>query len=130
MVVGTGNVGKSWLFRRCFLDELVSRDEARSSTHDIDLVRRESPRWVPSIIVGDKRRDIELRVWDFAGQLVTHGVHEGFLDDDGRTIYLLVLSATRTPSSHLDEKGDEAGNAVAYWLKPHPRPRRHITRLV
>lgn len=59
-----------------------------------------------------------LRVWDFAGQHVTHGIHEGFLDSRGRTACLLVLDPTQSlehDEAVTDEERD--GNRLTYWLK-------------
>jgi hypothetical protein len=46
--------------------------------------------------------------------LVTHGVHESFLADDGRTVYVVVLAADREPD-RASVKDD--GNRLRYWLQ-------------
>lgn len=113
LFVGTGHVGKSWLFERCFLDRVVDNNRPREQTADINLIRPEVCVWMPTLASGTR---VEPRVWDFGGQLVLHGVHETFLGDDGRTVYVLVLSANETAGSRYDD-GEERGNAVAYWLR-------------
>jgi hypothetical protein len=109
--VGTGNIGKSFLFERCFLDE-VQKPNFREETAAFELIRPERCQWVPTL--GPRR--LEPRVWDFGGQLVKHGVHETFLGDDGRTVYILVTSSNAIPGSQL-KHDEETGNAIAYWLR-------------
>jgi len=118
-LVGMGDVGKTWLFRRCFMNKVINPATERKPTHDIDLVRPEAVKWKPrvSFRTGKGERIIVPQVWDFGGQLVKHGVHEPFLSADGRTVYVVVLSAQRVPQRTLDNNGCEAGNGLAYWLK-------------
>jgi len=116
ILLGSEAVGKSWLRRRLFLDEIVCRKESRSETHDIDLVHPRQSVWKPQVIVDGQPQTIEPRVWDFAGQLITHGIHEAFLANDGRSICILVLDAKRVPNS-LREHGQELGNRLQYWLR-------------
>ncbi len=118
-LVGMGEVGKTWLFSRLFLDRTVDLREKRIPTEDVDLVRPERLHWKPEARYAraDNGTRIEPRVWDFGGQLVLHGVHEIFLTPDRRTIYLLVLAADRVPQRISDNNGHEAGNGLDYWLR-------------
>jgi GTPase SAR1 family protein len=118
--IGMGGVGKSWLARRVFRNELIpqSQRHIHDETHDIQLLRPEDCWWKPRIQGVGGLLDIEPHIWDFAGQLVTHGVHESFLDDDGRTVYVLTLSARRDPDRPTRTKHDErTWNRLGYWLQ-------------
>ncbi len=118
MMLGMGNVGKSWLFRRCFMDERINKDiEPRNSTHDIELMFAENCWFKPVVKIGEKSHEIGLRVWDFGGQLVLHGVHETFLEDDGKTVYILVLNAGRVPGNGTGWGDHDSGNRIYYWLR-------------
>ncbi len=72
----------------------VDPNEPRAETPDIDLIRPEQVKWKPRICLED-HHTVDPRVWDFGGQLIKHGVHEQFLTDDERTVYVLVLSADK-----------------------------------
>lgn len=115
MLVGMGNVGKSYLATRTFQRICEMRDRLPKQTPDIVILRPEDcTAWKPVVETKRGPKQIEPWVWDFAGQLVTHGMHESFLDDDGRTVYLLVLAADCTPG--LATKNDE-GNRLLYWIQ-------------
>ncbi len=111
MFLGMGAVGKTWLYRRTFRNEIVDREaEQRRMTPDIDLIHPEACLWKPASMIP--------RVWDFSGQLITHGVHETFLASDGRTVCVLVLSEKRLPGENPDaEQESDEGNELPYWLK-------------
>jgi Leucine-rich repeat (LRR) protein/GTPase SAR1 family protein len=113
MLVGMGGVGKSLLARRTFLD-CVQEEGPHAVTHDIVVLRPEECRWMPRIEPELKEPRVQIWVWDFAGQLVTHGVHESFLADEGRTVYVVVLAADREPDQ-ASVKYD--GNRLRYWLQ-------------
>ncbi len=118
MLLGMGNVGKSGLFRRCFMNERIDPSkEGHNPTHDVALRAAEQCKWQPSILVDGKNQPVNLRVWDFGGQLVLHGVHESFLEDDGKTIYVLVLDASRVPGNGTGQTDATSGNRIDYWLK-------------
>src|ERR1700752_3041999 len=89
----------------------------REEPPDIELIRPEQCVWVPVLDRKSQQWKLEPRVWDFGGQLVKHGVHETFLGDDGRTVYVLVLSANAGPGSKFDGSDEETANTVAYWLR-------------
>ncbi|MEM9415890.1 MAG: leucine-rich repeat domain-containing protein [Planctomycetota bacterium] len=118
MVLGDPCGGKTWLSRRVFKNEVVDVErEARRPTPDIDTIEGEGLWWKPTT-GGDKRERIVLRVWDFAGQHIHHGIHEGFLDSRGRTVCLLVLDATQVLEEDPAEPDEEKdGNRLTYWLK-------------
>ena len=120
MLIGMGAVGKSWLYRRCFQNEVIDANtEPRIETPDIDFIHFKPSQngWQPKIKVGNTTQEVVPTVWDFAGQSVTHGVHETFLNSDGRTVFVLVLSADRVLGSETDDNGKEIGNRLLYWLK-------------
>jgi GTPase SAR1 family protein/Leucine-rich repeat (LRR) protein len=117
ILLGSGGVGKTWLRRRLFQNEIVPRFEGRSETHDIEFVDSRASLWKPRIMWKEGMpQSIEPRIWDFAGQLVAHGVHEAFLAADDRTLCLLVLDASRVPTGH-HEDNEELGNCLPYWLR-------------
>jgi Ras of Complex, Roc, domain of DAPkinase/Leucine rich repeat/Leucine Rich repeat len=113
MLVGMEGVGKSLLARRTFLD-CVQLEGPHDKTHDITVLRPEECQWMPRIEPERDQPQVQTWVWDFAGQLVTHGVHESFLADDGRTVYVVVLAADREPD-RASVKYD--GNRLRYWLQ-------------
>jgi Ran GTPase-activating protein (RanGAP) involved in mRNA processing and transport len=117
MLVGMGGVGKSLLARRTFLDR-VQHEGPHEETHDILVLRPEECRWMPRIEAERDEPQVQTWVWDFAGQLVTHGVHESFLEDEGRdegrTVYVVVLAADREPGQ---ESRKHEGNRLRYWLQ-------------
>jgi GTPase SAR1 family protein len=117
--VGMGHVGKTCLFRRLFLNEIVDVNKLPRQTHDIDLTRPEQVKWKPIVNYGSMDSGIEIdpHVWDLGGQLVLHGVHESFLKPDRRTIYILVLAANRPPQRATDARHNEIGNGLDYWLR-------------
>jgi len=116
VIAGMEGVGKSCLLRRCFLDEVVSIDEPRSITDDIELLHEQDLRWKPGNRSIEPRR-LALHLWDLGGQLVKHGIHEIFFADNDHTLYLLVLSATRPLERRRGLNGEETGNGLNYWLQ-------------
>ncbi len=115
--VGMGNVGKSWLYERCFLNRVKKLGvDPRERTQNFALIPPDRILWKPNNLIETVSREIQPRVWDFGGQLVLHGIHEIFLTDDGRTVYVLVLDQNRTPNRDRREY-EEYGNALIYWLK-------------
>jgi Leucine-rich repeat (LRR) protein len=113
MVLGMGGVGKSNLVRRTFYD-WVQKQEPHTETHNIHLLRPEKCRWSPTIPTAEGEIRVETWVWDFAGQLMTHGIHESFLADDGRTLFVIVLAADRNPDG---DSVEHEGNRLRYWLQ-------------
>ena len=109
MLLGMGGVGKSLSARRTFLD-CVQEEGPHDPTHDILVLRPEECEWMPWI----EETQVRTWVWDFAGQLVTHGVHESFLQDEGRTIYVVVLAADREPDR---ASATYDGNRLRYRLQ-------------
>jgi hypothetical protein len=123
MFLGHGGVGKSAIARRCFREEITAKNAPHDETHNIELIRPEECRWKPRLTVGNGTEAVETRVWDFAGQLVTHGVHEAFLKTEGRTVYVATLAADRHPegpwgaSFDAVENSTDAGNHCHYWFR-------------
>lgn len=93
IVLGRGEVGKTSLVRRLNGNQL-RQDE--SETPGINISR---------LALNCKDGRVLARVWDFAGQLVLHAMHEFFFTS--RSLYLLVL----------DERSDEAERDAEYWLQ-------------
>lgn len=116
-IVGMVDVGKTWLRRRCFSDEVIPEDEPRKETPDIDLINEHDVEWTPRPWIERRPRRTAPHLWDFGGQLIKHGIHELFFAENDRTLYVLVLSATRPLQRHRDDNGDETGNGLNYWLK-------------
>jgi len=116
-ITGMAGVGKTWLLRRCFLNEQVSVNEPRKITEDINLLHEHELKWDPDETLLDQPSRLAPHLWDFGGQLVKHGVHEIFFAaQNDRTLYVLVLSATRSLKKELDIKGENKGNGLSYWL--------------
>ena len=93
LVLGEGGVGKTALVNRLVFDKF----ETTEKTDGIDIHK-----WNVEI---KKNYNIQINIWDFAGQEITHATHQFFLAK--RSLYLLVLS------SRLDEKA----NRLEEWLK-------------
>ncbi|MDZ4686496.1 MAG: COR domain-containing protein [Planctomycetaceae bacterium] len=117
MFVGMGAVGKSALAKRCFRGECVGENDPHDSTHDVELIRPGDCKWKPVINTADGEKKVETPVWDFAGQLVTHGVHEAFLENDRRTVYVLTLAADRVPEKPPGSVNEREWNRLTYWLQ-------------
>lgn len=117
MLVGMGEVGKTWLPRRCFRNEIVPKEELRRRTENVDIIHSEETHFVPEVSSNDGSLRVETYVWDFGGQAVKHGVHEVFLVDDRRTVFLLIMSARREPGSGAGNTDATSGNRLVYWLK-------------
>ncbi|HLP84085.1 MAG TPA: leucine-rich repeat domain-containing protein, partial [Phycisphaerales bacterium] len=92
MLVGRGGAGKTSL-RRFFLGQRHDPKEAETPGIALDTLER---------TCGGKR--IKLHLWDFAGQEITHALHQFFLT--GGSVYVLVLD----PRSNT-----EMADAF-YWL--------------
>ncbi len=92
MLVGRGGAGKTSL-RRFFMNE--PHDKAEKETPGIALDTFQLP---------DAPNDIRVRLWDFAGQEITHALHHFFLTEG--CVYILVLD----PRSNTEMRDAE------YWL--------------
>lgn len=93
LLLGEGTVGKTALVNRLVFDKF----ETTEKTEGIDIHK-----WNVEI---KKDCRIQINIWDFAGQEITHATHQFFLTK--RSLYLLVLA------SRLDEKA----NRLEEWLK-------------
>jgi small GTP-binding protein len=97
LVVGDETAGKTSLIK--FLVHNEPRDPNQTKTSGIDLRERvDITRWAQG------GTDITLNIWDFAGQVRTHGTHRFFFSE--RCLYLLVLQ---------DRLEDD--RSIDYWLK-------------
>jgi internalin A len=93
LLLGEGEVGKTALVHRLVEDKFVTTGK----TEGIDIHK-----WNVEI---KKNCNIQINIWDFAGQEITHATHQFFLTR--RSIYLLVLAS----------RGDEKSNRLEEWLK-------------
>ncbi len=92
IIIGKGKIGKTTLKKR-LLGQEVSADENQTDGIDIHT-------WTPESL-----ENIKIRLWDFGGQEIQHGVHKLFLQDN--CIYLLVL----------DKRQDQQYNKdIVYWM--------------
>ena len=92
MLVGRGKAGKTSL-RRFFMGAPHDRDEKETPGIALDSFR-----------LPGAQGDITVRLWDFAGQEITHALHHFFLTEG--CIYVLVLD----PRSNTEMQDAE------YWL--------------
>lgn len=92
LIVGQGNVGKTFLMNRLVLD---STPETKT-TEGIDINS-----W---IINTDSSDEFRVNVWDFGGQEIYHSTHQFFLTK--RSLYLLVWEA----------RTDQHLISFDYWL--------------
>jgi internalin A len=92
MLVGRGGAGKTSL-RRFFMGE--PHDKAEPETPGIAL---------DSFRLGCAQSEMTVRLWDFAGQEITHALHQFFLTEG--CVYVLVLD----PRSNTEMQDAE------YWL--------------
>lgn len=93
LLLGEGTVGKTALVNRLIFDKY----ETTEKTEGIDIHK-----WPVEI---KKNCDVQINVWDFAGQEITHATHQFFLTK--RSLYLLVLASRQ----------DEKANRLEEWLK-------------
>ncbi|HEX8738132.1 MAG TPA: COR domain-containing protein [Pyrinomonadaceae bacterium] len=93
LLLGEGTVGKTALVNRLVFDKF----ETTEKTEGIDIHK-----WNVEI---KKNCNIQINIWDFAGQEITHATHQFFLTK--RSLYLLVLASRQ----------DEKANRLEEWLK-------------
>jgi hypothetical protein len=107
LVVGDETAGKTSLIR--FLVRDLPRDPDEERTPGIELGERvDITQWAQG------GSGIILNVWDFAGQVRTHGTHRYFFSE--RCLYLLVLQDRREDDRSID-----------YWLKVILNKASHAT---
>jgi len=92
MLVGRGGAGKTSL-RRFFMGEDHNRNEPETPGIALDNFKLEC-----------SRGPVSVRLWDFAGQEITHALHKFFLTEG--CIYILVLDPRSNTEMHDAE----------YWL--------------
>jgi internalin A len=92
-LVGRGQSGKSSIRDRLLFGTFDPRKPGDSGNSDLPL----------SLNCGEET--ILVRVWDFAGQEITHATHQFFLTE--RSVYLLVL----------DARSDTQDWDAEYWLR-------------
>ena len=93
VIVGRGAAGKTTLAHR------LIRDKFRRSTKETQGVD------ISTWLLRCGERNIDVNVWDFAGQVVTHSTHQFFLSES--SVYLLVLTG-REDLQKIDAE---------YWLR-------------
>jgi internalin A len=92
LLLGEGTVGKTALVNQLAYEKF----ETTEKTEGIDIHK-----WNVKI----KNNNIQINIWDFAGQEITHATHQFFLTK--RSLYLLVLAS----------RADEKANRMEEWLK-------------
>ena len=105
LVVGDEYAGKTSLIR--FLARNEPRDLGEKKTRGIELQER-----VDLTTWAESGSGIMLNIWDFAGQVRTHGMHRYFFSQ--RCLYLLVLQDRRdeTRAGPLQPGDDEGAASV------------------
>lgn len=93
VLVGRGSAGKTSIARRLVKNTF---SQLQKETQGIDIAR-----WK----LNCGAREVRVNLWDFAGQVLTHGTHQFFLSES--SIYLLVLTG-REDTQKID---------ADYWLK-------------
>lgn len=93
LLLGEGEVGKTALVHQLIFNKF----KTIGKTEGIDIHK-----WNIEI---KKDCNIQINIWDFAGQEITHATHQFFLTK--RSLYLLVLAS----------RGDEKSNRLEEWLK-------------
>jgi small GTP-binding protein len=93
MLVGRGGAGKTSL-RRYFLGQPHNREEKETPGIALD-----------TFTLRCKQQEVLVRLWDFAGQEITHALHQFFLTEG--CVYVLVLD----PRSNTEMRDAE------YWLE-------------
>ncbi|WP_299522068.1 COR domain-containing protein [Winogradskyella sp.] len=96
LIVGEGEVGKTWLKERLIYNKIISKRK-NSSTEGIDISK-----WNLSTSLSKRFR---INLWDFGGQEIYHSTHQFFLTE--RSLYLLVFDARK----------DSDVSSFGYWLK-------------
>jgi internalin A len=89
LVVGDERVGKTSLIKRILGDK---HNPNQHSTEGIDIHKRQLS------------NDIQVNIWDFAGQEITHQTHQFFLST--RSLYLYVL----------DSQKEDNDSDIYHWL--------------
>jgi internalin A len=94
MLVGRGAAGKTSIADRLVKNTFNPRQEETPGIVQTDWMLRDCP-----------GGDVVVHLWDLAGQVITHSMHQYFLSH--RTVYLLVLT----------QREDSAAEDADYWLK-------------
>ncbi len=92
---GRGGAGKTSLVNRLVFDRFRKNEKETSGIAITDWTMRDCPGGGP----------VTAHVWDFAGQVITHAMHQFFFST--RTVYVLVLTG-RENAEHDDAE---------YWLR-------------
>lgn len=97
--IGDGAVGKTSLIR-CLFGETVVEGDA-TTTPGIDVKKWKLP-----------NSEIEARLWDFGGQVMSHAMHQFFLKE--RCLYVVVVDAgtEREKREHINPN-----QRAEYWLE-------------
>jgi len=93
LIVGWGEVGKTWLTSRIITGELPKKE---GTTRGIDIHK-----WA---IEAGGIKDFRVNFWDFGGQQILHSTHQFFLSR--RSLYIFVWAA----------RGDDDLVSFDYWL--------------
>lgn len=93
MIVGRGGAGKTSIRHRLVRNSFNARE-------------RETPGVaLDTLVMPSEQGEITAHVWDFAGQEITHALHQFFFTE--RSVYILVL----------DARADTQDQDAEYWLR-------------
>lgn len=103
ILIGNGNVGKTQIAKRLVEDNEFVFDEQHKSTHGI-------------VILNKKLDDLNVNIWDFAGQDIYYSTHRLFLKT--RALFLLVWDIENENKVYHEYKARRYKNEkLIYWLE-------------
>lgn len=98
IILGDKGAGKTSLARRLIKPD-APMPEANESTEGVDTTLWQLPS-------SDRNETVNVHIWDFAGQVVTHAVHRCFLSE--RCLYVIVYDGRSSDRNSRD--------CLTYWL--------------
>jgi len=101
LILGEKGSGKTSLTWRLMNPECEMPND-NDSTEGVDVV--DIMDWTISGAIDDTENKVNVHIWDFAGDVITHAVHRCFMSE--RCLYILLIDG-RT----------EGGNRNEYWLE-------------
>lgn len=104
ILIGNGSVGKTQIAKRLSEGEQFKFNEEHDSTHAIVLLK-------------SKIKDINLNIWDFAGQDIYHATHRLFMKT--RALFLLVWDFENEHERihHIYKNKQYKNEKLDYWLE-------------
>ena len=107
--IGNGSVGKTQVAKRLVEKNSFVFNSQHDSTHAIALLRRTLECDIPGI------EELELMLWDFAGQDIYHATHQLFMQT--QAIFVLVWDIENENNKSHHWQGKEYENRdLQYWL--------------